>query len=289
MHFFNYPYKVSFMTKIVQQNPAKLPAFTVDGGMWLSFNDSLQMNDRRIDLLEQIDKGGSITQAAKNVGLSYKGAWDNLEAMRNSLGVPLLVSEIGGKGGGGSRLTPEAKRIVNLYRLMQTEHARFLKNLDQDSADFESGIQLLRRLTMKTSARNQYFGKVSAIHPGAVNAEVEVTLDGGEKLFAVITQESVTGLDLAVGKEVWALVKASWVIITPALAGMKLSARNQLSGVVSRITDGAVNADVVVTLKGGATISAIVTSESLKEMGLKEGDPACAVFKAPSVILGVQS
>lgn len=274
------------MTNSTQPDSRALPHFKVDGGLWFSVNESLQMNDRRIDLLEQIDASGSITQAAKNVGLSYKGAWDNLEAIRNALGVPLLVSESGGKGGGGSRLTPEAQRIVGLYRLMQREHQRFLQNLGNDPADFESGIQLLRRLTMKTSARNQYYGKVSAIQAGPVNAEVEITLNGGDQLVAVVTHESVASLGLAVGGEVWALVKATWVIITPEAGDMKLSARNRLCGTVSRIARGQVNADVVLALNGGATISAVVTADGLDDMGLKEGDRACAVFKASSVILG---
>lgn len=274
------------MTNFTQSDSSALPHFKVDGGLWFSVNESLRMNDRRIDLLEQIDASGSITQAAKNVGFSYKGAWDNLEAMRNALGVPLLVSESGGKGGGGSRLTPEAQRMVGLYRLMQREHQRFLQNLGNDPVDFESGIQLLRRLTMKTSARNQYFGKVGAIHTGPISAEVEIALGGGDKLVAVVTHESIASLGLAPGSDVWALVKATWVILAPEASGMKLSARNRLCGTVSRIARGQVNADVVLTLNGGATISAVVTTDSLDEMGLKEGDRAWAVFKATSVILG---
>lgn len=274
------------MTNAMPSDSVSLPALKVGGGLWFSVNESLHMNDRRIDLLEQIDANGSIAQAAKHVGLSYKGAWDNLEAMRNALGVPLLISESGGKGGGGSRLTAEAQRIVSLYRAMQREHQRFLQNFGHDPADFESGIQLLRRLTMKTSARNQYYGKVSAIQTGPVNAEVEITLDGGDQLVAVVTHESIASLGLAVGGEVWALVKATWVIITPEAGDLKLSARNRLCGKVSRIARGQVNADVVLALSGGASISAVVTADSLDDMGLKEGDRACAVFKASSVILG---
>jgi molybdate transport system regulatory protein len=60
-------------------------------------------------------------------------------------------------------------------------------------------------------------------------------------------------------------------------------------GTVSRITRGGVNADVVINLPGGATISAIITLDSLEHLGLQEGGRACAVFKAGSVILGINA
>lgn len=265
---------------------AQLPPFKVEGGLWFSVNDTLRMHDRRIDLLEQIGASGSITQAARNVGLSYKGACDNLEAMRNALGVPLLHSERGGKGGGGSRLTPEAMRIVQLYRSMQHEHQRFLRNLDGDGMDFEAGLQLLRRLTMKTSSRNQFYGKVVGIQLGPVNVEVQIALEGRDRLVAVITHQSFLDLGLAPGGEVWALVKANSVLLASEDVAHGLSARNRLSGTVARITHGVVNADVVLNLDGGATIGAVLTTDSLKELGLREGDRACAVFKASSIILG---
>lgn len=140
---------------------------------------------------------------------------------------------------------------------------------------------------MKSSARNQFFGKVTAIRGGAVNAEVELSLGGEDKIAAIITHESLENLGLKIGSEVWALVKASWVIITTGDSDLKLSVRNRLCGSVTRLTKGQVNSDVVLTLAGGNTVSAIVTNDSVEQMGLQEGAQACAVFKASSVILGV--
>lgn len=58
------------MTNAMPSDSVRLPTLEVDGGLWFSVNESLHMNDWRIDLLEQIDANGSITQAAKNVGFS---------------------------------------------------------------------------------------------------------------------------------------------------------------------------------------------------------------------------
>ena len=66
---------------------------------------------------------------------------------------------------------------------------------------------------MKISARNVLKGKIVRIVPGAVNTEVEIELAGGEKVVSVITKTSVESLGLAVGKEVFAVIKASNVMI----------------------------------------------------------------------------
>lgn len=66
---------------------------------------------------------------------------------------------------------------------------------------------------MKISARNMLKGKVSRVVPGAVNTEVEVKLAGGMKLVSIITKASAESLDLKKGKEVYAVIKASNVMI----------------------------------------------------------------------------
>ncbi|OWY30536.1 TOBE domain-containing protein [Herbaspirillum robiniae] len=142
---------------------------------------------------------------------------------------------------------------------------------------------------MLTSARNEFSGKVSQIRPGAVNDEIELTLAGGDRIVAVITQESTKSLGLAIGSDAIALVKAPWVILSSPNAGVKLSTRNRLEGSVKAIKPGAVNTEVEVSLKGGETLAAIITQESANSMGLAEGKPVVAFFKASHVIVGVKA
>lgn len=257
------------------------------GGIWLGQDGEPVLSDVRIALLEQIDQTGSITSAAKAVGISYKTAWDAVDTMNNLSGERLVESATGGKGGGGTRLTDSARRLVETYRLVQQEHERFLASLSDGIDDFQNFYQIIRRLSMKTSARNQFFGTVTAIRGGSVNAEIELTLGGDDKIVAIITHESLENLGLKIGSEAWALVKAPWVIITTGDSDFKLSVRNRLCGTVSRLIRGQVNSDIVLTLTGGNTVSAIVTNDSIEQMGLEEGSAACAIFKASSVILGV--
>jgi molybdate transport system regulatory protein len=258
------------------------------GQVGLTTGDAETIDDKRIDLLEQIDRTGAIGQAAKAVGMSYRAAWNAVDALRNLAGTPLVTTQSGGRNGGGTQLTPAGRRLVDTHRLVQEHQRRFLIQL-QTRLDHPDTLTLIRRLAMKTSARNQFFGTVTRIQTGAVNAEVEIALNTHDHLVAMITMESLAELRLALGSEVWALVKAPSVLITADDPGIKLSARNRLCGTVSRITLGSVNADVVIALPGGAIISAIITLDSLDGLALTPGSRACAVFKAGSVILGVNA
>ena len=77
---------------------------------------------------------------------------------------------------------------------------------------------------MKISARNVFRGKISALVDAAVNAEIELILAGGDKIVAIVTEESVKSLGLAVGMEALAYVKAPWVMLLAGPANMKFSA-----------------------------------------------------------------
>ncbi|MGJ7513534.1 TOBE domain-containing protein [Pseudomonas putida] len=140
---------------------------------------------------------------------------------------------------------------------------------------------------MKVSARNVFKGTISQVQSGAVNAEISLKLPGGNELVAVVTMESVKNLGLAVGKEAVALVKAPWVMLMTDSSDIRLSARNCLEGKVTKVSDGAVNAEVVIKLDGGTEVYSIVTREAVAELGLAPGVSATAVIKASHIILGV--
>ncbi len=141
---------------------------------------------------------------------------------------------------------------------------------------------------MKISARNVFEGRIRALGAGQVNTEVVLSLPGGETLVAVITQSSARSLGLAVGGTALAIIKAPWVIVAAGDGGPRFSARNQLSGVVSAVTSGPINAEVAITLAGGAMVHAVLTQEAVEELGLAPGVPARAVIKASDVVLAVR-
>jgi molybdate transport system regulatory protein len=113
-------------------------------------------------------------------------------------------------------------------------------------------------------------------------------IGGGDSIASVITNESVDHLGLKVGSEAYALIKAPWVIVTTS-DGFKTSARNELHGKVVRCEEGAVNGEVIIELAGGKFVAAVVTNDSIKSLGLKDGIKACALIKASHVILAVNA
>ena len=247
------------------------------------------LGDTRIRLLEAIEAHGSISQAAKAVPLSYKAAWDAVDAMNNLAEQPIVTRTTGGKHGGGTRLTDYGRRLVNLYRALETEYQAALDRLtasmqDGEAGDLQQFQQLIRRMAMKTSARNQFAGQVCGLREGVVDFEVRVRLDPDNEIVAVITRESAENLELAIGKPVIAMVKSSSVLLLND-ASIKTSARNHLWGEVTHLQEGPVNSEVTLMLPGGKTVCAVVTHDSVGTLGLTLGSRACAVFKASAVIL----
>ena len=141
---------------------------------------------------------------------------------------------------------------------------------------------------MSISARNQLSGKVSAVHAGSVNDEIEITLDKGGKLVAVVTSNSRATLGLEQGKEAIALVKAPWVILATEDCGMLFSARNQFPGKITSLEPGAVNATIHILTDEGLNLTSVITIESMTDMALKEGKRVIALVKASSVLLAVK-
>jgi molybdate transport system regulatory protein len=142
--------------------------------------------------------------------------------------------------------------------------------------------------SMRTSARNQFTGRITHIRWGTALCEVELQLSGGESIVCIVSCDRALGLRFQVGGIGFALVNATSVIVTTDRTdGFRLSARNQLCGSIKQLHTGMENVEVSIALKGGGTLLAIVTHESAKELELTEGKAVSAIFKASSVILGV--
>ena len=140
---------------------------------------------------------------------------------------------------------------------------------------------------MKISARNVLAGTVQNVTKGAVNAEVTLTLGGGEKVVSIITNASVDRLELKNGKAAWAVIKASDVMIGKNVDGARLSARNVLAGELAKVVEGAVNNEAQIKLAGGTMMVASITKAGVDALGLKPGDKVSAIVKASHVLVGV--
>lgn len=93
--------------------------------LWVEKDGNLVLSDYRVRILQLIDETGSLSEAAERMGLSYRRAWGKVREIEQNLGLSLVDSEVGGAGGGGSKLTPEGQRLVALYQ-------RFRRRMEGD-------------------------------------------------------------------------------------------------------------------------------------------------------------
>ena len=261
--------------------PALVPAWNllVPGGE--------QIGEDRIRLLHCVARTGSLREAAKLCDLSYRTAWTRVRELNALFPEPLVVSAQGGPEGGSTRLSDDAKRLVGLHIKASDLFRRAADAGGLEATDLHALDDFRKRLAMRSSVRNQYAGTVRSIRRGKVHAEIELELRGGSPIVSQITLASCDVLGLKIGQSAWALVKSSWIDIACGPDRPRLSARNLLAGKVVSVRKGSVNDEIVLSLAGGDAIAATVASASVRELGLRPGAAAWAVFKASSVIVAV--
>ena len=241
----------------------------------------------RIKLLEAVGKHGSITQAAIAMGISYKSAWDAIDAMNNLLPRPAVAAQTGGKRGGGAVITDDGQALIAAFKLLESRFARAAALLADGDAPVDP-LSLLWSLGMKTSARNAFRCTVEAVHSGSVNVEIILRLSETVTLVAIVTAESATDLGIVVGAEVSALIKASFIILATGDDPPLVSSRNIVPGIVSRCEiGGGVNSEVTLDIGDGKSLVAIVTRESAEHLKLIPGVKCWAMFKASHVIIAI--
>jgi molybdate transport system regulatory protein len=261
----------------------------LNAALSLRRGDGSRVGAERIALLEALGEAGSIRIAAERTGLSYRGAWDAVQALNNLFEAPLVTTQAGGRRGGAAELTAAGRAVIAAFHRVEAELAEVMDRLDQGLAGAPADDlgRLFWSLGMQTSARNALRGTVTRITDGAVNAEVSLGVAGGVEIVAIVTRESVAALRLAVGRPAIALIKSSFVVLAKG-EGLVTSARNQIRGVVSARVDGAVSSEITLSIAEGKTLTATITRESAEAMGLKVGEPLTALIKAPHVILAVE-
>ena len=242
----------------------------------------------RIALLEAVGELGAISAAARRLGLSYKGAWDGVQALNNLFDGPLIVANAGGKAGGAAFVTPRGHAVVKAFREVEREIGTALSRLEAGLAapGQEPGQDwgdLFWSLGLRTSARNALRGTIVRIDDDEVTAKITLSLGDGVEIVSIITRRSRDELGLAVGKPAIALIKSSFVVLTgeDPVEGIA----NRLIGVVADREDGATASEISLTLAAGKTLIATV---SARETAPAVGDRVVAIIEPSNVILAVE-
>jgi len=253
--------------------------------MTLELSEKPFLIEKRIDLLYAILKEGSISKAAKVVPMSYKSAWEAVNAMNNLSPIPIVQKETGGAGGGGTKLTSYGKNLLKTYTILKSEQNKFLERLTS-LTDMDSGtLKTIGRLSMQISARNQISGKIDKIIKGDVNANVVILPKNGQELFANVSLSSLINLDIQKGQDAVAIFKSSNVLISTD-ENIAISARNKIKGKISSISKNNTNSEVIIDIGHGQNIASIITTGAVKKLGLEVGDEVYAFIKSNDVMIG---
>jgi molybdate transport system regulatory protein len=137
----------------------------------------------------------------------------------------------------------------------------------------------------KTSARNTFFGKISTIQKGDIQARVDLLTLRGDRVTAVITNDSLARLGLKVGKLITAEVKAPWVVLQKGEAEPCCSAENRFWGTITRIIPGRVTTEYVVQIADGTELCSLVSSDISRQLNLCQNDGIWAIFNCFAVVL----
>ena len=237
--------------------------------------------DKRIDILRRIGDVGSISEAARGAGVSYKAAWQAIDTLSNPAGEALVDSSVGGAGGGGARLTDAGRRLLAAADEITKARRQVLARLAGRKG---SGVQLIgvAALGLRTSMRNQQPCTVKALAARGPMVRVEMLLPDGAALASRITRESAELLALAPGLAVIALCKATAVRIGTGFATGE--GRNQFSGRVARGSrDASGSAEVTLKMDAGLNLVGFADAAS----GLKTGSAALAEVDETAVVISV--
>lgn len=202
--------------------------------------------DKRLEVLRRVAETGSISQAARDAGISYKAAWQAIDTLSNLSGQTLVERTVGGSGGGGARITPQGLQLLALAD--ELARAR-----DAVLSRFAGGPPMPFGLGLRTSMRNQLPCLVEAVEPlGADDPAVRVRLrtPGQALLTSSLTRESADLMALGAGLEVLVLCKATAVRVG---RGEVDAAPGQcvLHGRIERLSRGQERDEVVLSLDGG--------------------------------------
>ena len=161
-------------------------------------------------LLRRVSETGSLTEAAKLVGISYRNAWDRIKGVEKSLGAKVLETKVGGADGGGAVLTRDGVQLLRDFRRVRKY---LFEVLDEQ--------EFMAHASYKLSARNRLRVKIEKVDKGEVISLVKMKIVGPASLTSIISTEAVQDLDLKAGDEAVAIVKSTEVILAKNSPGLE--------------------------------------------------------------------
>jgi len=111
---------------------SKKEGFKLRGKIWIEGESGTFFGMGRAELLEKIKEYKSISKAAKALNISYKKAWNLIESMNRQAKSPVVITKVGGKGGGKTELTPEGEKLLKQFKELYEKFKKFLEKGNQN-------------------------------------------------------------------------------------------------------------------------------------------------------------
>jgi molybdate transport system regulatory protein len=257
----------------------------IDAFLVLRSGGRLLVGRDRIRLLEAVAEHGSISKAAKAMGISYKTAWEAVDAINNLLPTPAFVTRTSGRVGGAAEITDEGRRLITVFHRLE-DHLAKVSSLIAEEGLEEIGDALLWASGFKVSARNIFRAEVVSIRRWPVDVEVLLKLSDDQTISATITNAATEHLGLAPGRKALALVKAPFVRLVSKTDAEKVR-HNLFRGLVKQRIDAEVHSEVHLDIGNGKTIVAVVPRHHAEDLGIAENVEAFATFEPDHIIIAV--
>lgn len=235
--------------------------------------------DKRLEVLRAMHHAGSISEAARANGVSYKAAWQALETLSNLAGQPLVEKVVGGSGGGGARLTPAGLQVLQAADLLSAAREQALAGIGRSALASGLDVRAMASVGFRTSMRNQLPCVVQSLHKTRAAVTVVLQLPDGQPLSSRITQDSVQLLGLAPGQKVLAMFKATAVTIAPTIVGA--GGVNVLQGKVARRASAGAGVEVSLQLAPGLALVGFADPETplkLRQSAMAALEPSAVVI-----------
>jgi len=239
-----------------------------------------QSTDKRIDILRRLGDGGSISEAARRAGVSYKAAWQAIETLGNLAGTPMVEKAVGGSGGGGAVLTAAGRRVLEAAAMLDQARSGVLALLEPGAGGAQGGPGLAA-MALRTSMRNQFPCVVKTLRATGSLVRVSLALPSGDLLNSRITRESAQLLQLRRGLHVLALCKATAVRVAPEIIAAGF--QNVVSGTVMRGSRSIRGGEVALQLEGGLSLVGFCTPGQ----PLRAGQQAMASIDETGVVVAI--
>ena len=170
--------------------------------LWLETDEGYVFGEGAFELLDRIDRFGTISDAASSIKMSYRRAWGILKKIERRLGAPILETRRGGRNKGGSRLTKLGRSVLKEYSIKREA----IKTAQREEWGWED-------LSRKISERNKLDGEVVSIRADDVASVVKIRVSVPSTITATITREAVNEMNLRKGTKIQAIIKVRSVMI----------------------------------------------------------------------------